>query len=367
MEQNDEQDKEYVPPGALSIQSVETFRGHDWEVYVTLSPDGTRLVSVTVTTSYARPVYLWDTIHHTLLCELKGYEGCIGPAVYAPNSTCFATACDDDTVRIWASTGDLIAALPGHKDGVRDLVFASTSSLLFTGDRAGIVRLWDIAHKRIILSFSGSPVPRSAEAQEGGHGSNAPTPIYLLAYSPQQRTLVACCSQPASQNVVYVWHIDDERLEVQWSGVSFPCEASQLIFSPQGDVLAFVDHTDGNGTLHLRSGKSFASDTRIELPRSWGYPRHPTDVRFSPDGRYLAIGEYYGEIEIWDLWEQRPVGAYRAYVSLRGEGAPFPSLTGMDWSRSGLIATAGWNPIGDDSLLKNNFVATLWEVRIEET
>lgn len=53
-------------------------------------------------------------------------------------------------------------------------------------------------------------------------------------------------------------------------------------------------------------------------------------------------------------------------MSLNRWFTPIDSLTGISWSNSGLIATAGWNPIEDVSLLKNNFVITLWHVEITE-
>ncbi|HEY5002715.1 MAG TPA: hypothetical protein VII61_06155 [Ktedonobacteraceae bacterium] len=42
------------PLGSISAQPVGTFRGHDWEVAVTLSPDGKRLISATTAGSYRR-------------------------------------------------------------------------------------------------------------------------------------------------------------------------------------------------------------------------------------------------------------------------------------------------------------------------
>jgi WD40 repeat protein len=188
-----------------------------------------------------------------------------------------------------------------------------------------------------------------------------------MAYSPQQMILALYHpSSPFPQGEVHIWRFNRERLELQRVRTLVHCKYSQLVFSPNGRVLAFIDSTAGDRSIRLLHGDVFESETIIATPPSWGFLRELIQICFSPDGRYLAIGSYDGEIGFWDLWNQRPVGTYRAYISLSYEAAPFPTLTGLDWSASGLIVTAGWDPIGDVSLLKNNFASTLWKVEMEE-
>lgn len=349
--------------GNLSAQAIGTLRGHDWEVAVTLSPDGGRLISAT--TGYYRPIYLWDTSEQKILSSLEGHEGYVRDIAFANDGMSLATACNDGIVRIWERDGQLRTTLPGHEKGATALTFLSDSSLLFTGDGIGIIRLWDISTGQILFSFLASPDMHSQHPSKngGGDGSNMLPLVRDMAYSPQQQVLAV--DRQSSQENIHLWHFNRERREMQWTGTSFQCDSSHLVFSPNGHVLAVLDHA-GKGSIQLRQGDVFESETRIVLPSSWRFSRGPTELCFSPDGRYLAVGDYDGEIGFWDLWNDRPVGIYRAYIALTDGAAPFPSLTGLDWSASGLIATAGWDPIDDVSLLKNNFVTTLWKVKIEE-
>ena len=356
------------PPVSISAQAIGTLRRHDWEVAVTLSPDGGRLISAT--TGYYRPIYLWDTSEHKILGLLEGHEGYVRDIAFAYDGMSLATACNDGIVRIWERDGQLRTTLPGHEKGATALAFLSDSSLLFTGDGIGIIRLWDISTEQILFSLPAGAGTYSQEHPEKliQEGLNISLPIRSMAYSPQQIVLaVDHPSSQASQGDVHLWRFNRERLELRWMRTLFHCKYPQLVFSPNGHVLAFIDSMAGEQSVRLLQGDGFEFETIITTPPSWGFLRELVQVCFSPDGRYLAIGSYDGEVGFWDLWNDRPVGTYRAYISLSYEAAPFPTLTGLDWSASGLIATAGWDPIDDVWALKNNFVATLWEVKIEET
>jgi WD40 repeat protein len=152
------------PSGSISAQPVGTLRGHDWEVVVTLSPDGTRLISAT--TGYYRPIYLWDISQQKILRSLEGHERYVSAIIPAYDGMSFATACDDGIVRIWTRDGELQTTLAGHENGATALAFLSDSSLLFTGDGVGIIRLWDISTGKILFSLLASHGTLSQEHPE---------------------------------------------------------------------------------------------------------------------------------------------------------------------------------------------------------
>ena len=98
-------------------------------------------------------MYLWDTSQQKILRMLEEHEGFVRERAFAYDGMSFATACDDGSVRVWTRDGKLQSILPGHENGATALAFLSDSSLLFTGDGIGIVRLWDISTRQILFSL----------------------------------------------------------------------------------------------------------------------------------------------------------------------------------------------------------------------
>lgn len=152
----------------LSVQPAGSLRGHDWEVSIWLSPDGKRLLSTTQTNE-DHTVCLWDTVAQKRLKVLEGHQRQVLECAYAHDSKSFATACDDGVVRIWTADGELLMGLPGHGHGARGVAFVS-SSLLLTCDNTGIVRLWNLSTRQVLLSQSGSP----DQNEPGAQGQQAP-------------------------------------------------------------------------------------------------------------------------------------------------------------------------------------------------
>lgn len=336
----------------LSARPAGILRGHDDELVIWLSPDGTRLLS-TVDGNQDLRVSLWDTValkHMKVLEHQKQVIEC----TFTRDGRFFATACEDGVARVWTADGELLMGLPGHERGARGVAFVS-SSLLLTCDNIGIVRLWDLSTRQVLLAQSGSP----DQDDPGAQGQHAYPPLHPMTYAPEHGLLAI--NHPSASGDVHLWYLDREQCSLRWLGTSFSSECEQFAFSPDGQVLALLDET-----LQLRTGRAFETETLFVPPTAWKFSRGLIQVGFSPDGRYLALGGYDGEVGFWDLWRQVPVGTFRAYLDLTGQGAPFSTLTGLAWSSSGLLATAGFDPLDETYAYQNNFVANLWHVKIGE-
>ena len=142
-----------------------TLRGQtSWVHSVSFSPDGTALASG----NGDGTILLWDMapyITHTRLNLPEGAlarlgKGRIGSGdravTYSPDGTRLAVA---DETGIWlydAHTGDKVALLTGHTDGVYSVSFSSDGTILASGSDDGTVRLWEVASGQETATLRGS-------------------------------------------------------------------------------------------------------------------------------------------------------------------------------------------------------------------
>ena len=110
-------------------------------------------------------VHVVDAENGTLLATLTGPRDLVLDIAYSPDGTRIATANADHTAQVWAvqlaaQQTEPLAATPllmlrGHAAGVARIAFSPDGTRLVTGDLDGVIRLWDAATGRAILSFPG--------------------------------------------------------------------------------------------------------------------------------------------------------------------------------------------------------------------
>ncbi|MCB9933032.1 MAG: protein kinase, partial [Planctomycetes bacterium] len=83
-------------------------------------------------------------------------QGLVHAVAYAPDGTCFATAGEDNTVKVWDSRRlKMLAELKGHSAWVKTLHFSPNSRVLATGSGDKSVRVWDTRTWREAAVISG--------------------------------------------------------------------------------------------------------------------------------------------------------------------------------------------------------------------
>ena len=188
---------------------------------------------------------------------------------FAPDGSCFASAGDDYSIRIWdAKRLREIAKLDGHSKWVKDLAFSPNSKALATGSGDKTVRIWDTRTWR-------------ETAMIEGHD----TAVIGVIFSPDGHFLA---TSGADQTVV-IWDTEhfEPISEMTGGGIA------GLTFSPDGLMLA-------SGTLNqsVMIWDVMTGNVIVELK---GHRGTITSLSFSPDGRYLLTGSDDCTIRVYEI------------------------------------------------------------------
>ncbi len=107
---------------------------------------------------------LWDAATLAPTVKLESEEqlagGAFGPfgglglsAAFSADGRVLAIAYQDDAIRLWeTSTGKLLGACVGHKQGVRSVAFAPDGKTLATSSDDSTVRFWNVASQQELLT-----------------------------------------------------------------------------------------------------------------------------------------------------------------------------------------------------------------------
>ncbi len=229
--------------------------------------------------------------------------------LFTPDNKTFITRDYGQTIRIWdMATGKLRHELKGHEDYVKALEISPDGNFLISAaaDPKEDVRVWDVHTGDLVRKVAG-----------GGK---------LVQFLPDLTTLVI---------------VSDEKIvnyDMATGGplAEFPEVRIPLALSPDGKQLAAVRKLDADKLIlfDTATGKEM-----LELP---GLTANPAAVRFSPDGKLLAVAGRREELaRIWDIAQQKVV------LTLNNDDAPEgskPYVQDIAFSRDGrFVATGSWD------------------------
>jgi WD40 repeat protein len=214
---------------------------------------------------------LWDVAAGKSPVIFTGYEGSVilafSPTGHklALSSTCACVHDFSNPVRLvdLASGADL-PSLSGPTNGVQSLAFSPDGKIL-AASVAGTpltVRLWDIASRKGTHIISG-----------GG---------YPLVFSHDGK-LIATGS--AGGNKVQLWNVATGKLSV---GLATGPETIPVAFSPTANTVLTVSNSKTATLWDASTGHPLASFLDA------------TNMAFSPDGKYIAIGGTTSDVRLWD-------------------------------------------------------------------
>ncbi len=135
-------------------------------------------------------VCIWDVKEGSLMHELEGYGGFLGPSLaFSPDGKLLVTPHDDGNVRMWeVASGNLSATLKGHTGLVISVAFSPDGKTLATGSYERNIKLWNIATQQEVATL------------------DLPGSCLTLRFSPDGRALAAG-SVNGSETWMLLWHV----------------------------------------------------------------------------------------------------------------------------------------------------------------
>jgi WD40 repeat protein len=198
-------------------------------------------------------------------------------ATYSPDGNQLATLGRDRTLRVWeAATGRLLHQFHESDNDYYALAFAPDGKTLaaaggdpYRGGNAAL-RFFDLTTGKERLRLV-------------GHSQ----PAYTVAYAKDGKTLLSISAEQ-----VICWDVATGNKLYQWKHRT----TATLAIAPDHLTLAWVDGENEDRTVHLGD-----AITGKEIGKLKGHKRSINSVAYSPDGKYLASGNPFEAICLWDL------------------------------------------------------------------
>ena len=280
---------------------------------VCLSPDG-KILAATVYRWYPEVVRVWEVDSGKLLFDLKGHTHSCGTSVtFSSDGHLLASGSRDTTVFVW----DLKTGEAIHRFfGPKE--WAWVDSVAFSPDGRFIAAGY--FGESVARVFDVKTKKQIAELDYTPLWVDSPVAAERVAFSRDGKFLAI-----ASGEGTGIWETKNWKLIKVLSTATR--DVACVRFSPDGKILSWGDYYG-----YLRAF-DFAKKSLFSLQ-----PAHQQPVRalaFSPNGRFIASGDELGEVAIWDLENLRMLKRWRAHQK------PICSLA---FSHDGkTIATGGWD------------------------
>lgn len=226
------------------------------------SPDG-RFILVA---EYWGQCRIYDVAKDCLHAQPFGSTGGLLSSAFSPDGRLIAMAGEDNNVRIWDSTTFEQVQELVHGDKVYSVRFSPDGIHMVTGCKDGVAYIWNIHTWQL-------------ERRLTGHAS-----LVLFATYNRDGTLLATSSLDGTARI---WNAATGAL--RGDPIRHGGRVYHVAFSPEGDKLVTAGEDRHAKVWVLGSGDR--SDLRFDaLVRS---------AEFSPDGKFLAIGCYDGNVYLW--------------------------------------------------------------------
>ncbi|MEU5878654.1 protein kinase [Spirillospora sp. NPDC047279] len=277
------------------------------------------------------------TVAATIRTPLDGLASAVA---FSPDGTLLATGDRTGLIRLWDPvTAVCVADLPGHTGPVDSLAFSPDGTRLASGSRDRTARLWDPATRQAVAKLGHASLIRWIRRPVRHRGDPRRNEINSVAFTPDGQCLLT-----GSRGGIRFWHpVTGRSLRLRVQDIS----VRSMAFRPGTRRLATTsDYSSSVWSWHLNKAGGGMYSPRLhyggvsQYPHSLGAPLRPLHaVAFGPHGSELASGGSEGRLRVW------PMSPDRFPVDLDGhEGA----VLAVDFSPDGRLLASG----GRDGIIR---------------
>ncbi len=239
-----------------------------------LCADGRLLAAQTGLGPTRATLHVWDVESAHERWRRDTSDLYVSDLCFSPDGRTLALAAQN-TVRLWdTATGKESRILAGRTESILVLDFSADGKRLAAGDRAGEVRVWNMASGQLVHQLNPPPESGTFFATRS------------LRFSPDG-ALLAC----GQNSQVLIWDT------ATWKEVGKLGEHAgavfDLAFAPDGRTLATACW---DAKVRLWEVATWEKRRQFE-----GHRGRLFHADFSPDGRTLASGSSNGEVLLWDV------------------------------------------------------------------
>jgi WD40 repeat protein len=298
----------------LSAKPLEKSNHKSWILTLAFSPDGHYLASG----SSDQTIQVWNLQKDDIApVILRGHESWVLSLVFSPDGRDLASGGWDGNLRIWNVSQPTTQPVTIGGMGM-SLALSSSGSWLASCDVNNAIHLLDLnafppheifelhGHQNICGSLAFSPDEKwlasgsydqtiriwnlkdlnQAPKVLTGH-TNA---VYNVAFSPDSRYLVSSSWDKTAR----LW--DMQKLSNPLISVPFDRQVTASVFSPDGRYL-FMGNS--NGVIKILEMSNLDAEAKEIFHTESGI----FSMQFSPDGRLFAVGSADGRVWLWDPHE----------------------------------------------------------------
>jgi len=285
------------------------------------SPDGKYLATVGEEMGREGAIRIWEVAGKAQSWRLADHSETAGSIAFSPDSQILAEV-SRGKLRFWnAGTGKQLQALADHADSCEALAFSPNGkSLVSMSD--GNPRLWNLTAGTEILSQLNK--------------------VKAFSFSPRGDYLAILKNQAVSL-------LDVATGKERWQrpGSFFPLE-NRFLFQLLGQGLGQPVAFSPDGSLVLAANnhgpiRRWQADTGKEIPAPEGLDGVTEALAYAPDGRKLAVAGA-GEVALWDLETGHRLHVLARFSMAKFFQEEYPRLPScVSFSPDGKRVVVGWN------------------------
>jgi WD40 repeat protein len=263
-------------------QLLGTYKHDNWVNSVAFSPDSKYLV----TGSYDKTAKVWDLSTGQMRHVLDGHDGTVLGVAYSPDGRYILTGSGDQTAKLWDSeTGKELLTLTGHEDMVWDVAFSHSGNQALTGSEDKTVKLWNLKSGVEEYTFTGFNKV-----------------VYSVAFSPDDEYIAAAGAAVSA----FVWDRESHLKQFELEHFN---SIDEVRFSNDGKYILTGSFDD--------TAKLWDAETGKNLRTYYGHTDWIQGVAFTADNRFVFTGGHDSTVKAWLTSASRLVNSFKESESMR--------------------------------------------------